>query len=95
MIDKGVAEAGHPIDGALTVAHAFWHCAGVPQRAAKETRTYPVAARSSRVRWRKGMAVSERSYCWPLGHDGASRRAVASPAVVLSVRISTRARIAA
>ena len=26
---EGVAEAGHPIDGALTVAHAVWHFAGV------------------------------------------------------------------
>ena len=30
LIDKGVAEAGHPQDGALTVAHAVWHFAGVP-----------------------------------------------------------------
>jgi hypothetical protein len=34
MIDKGVAEAGHPIDGALTVAHAFWHFAGPPKKRA-------------------------------------------------------------
>jgi hypothetical protein len=26
---EGVAEAGHPLDGALTVAHAVWHFAGV------------------------------------------------------------------
>ena len=26
---EGVAEAGHRLDGALTVAHAVWHFAGV------------------------------------------------------------------
>jgi hypothetical protein len=30
LIEKGVAEAGHPIDGALTVAHAVGLFAGVP-----------------------------------------------------------------
>jgi hypothetical protein len=34
IIDKGVAEAGHPIDGALTVAHAVWHFAGAVGRCA-------------------------------------------------------------
>ena len=27
---EGVADAGHALDWALTVAHAVWHFAGVP-----------------------------------------------------------------
>ena len=27
---EGVADAGHPLDAALTVAHAVWYFAGVP-----------------------------------------------------------------
>jgi hypothetical protein len=67
-------QAGHPIDGALTVAHAVWHFAGVPLRGRPKKRAL---ARSlcdtGGVRWRKGWLSSERSHCGP---DPTSLRAV-------------------
>ena len=47
---EGVAEAGHPLDAALTVAHAVWYFAGVPRGPPQRTRAYPVAARLNPVR---------------------------------------------
>ena len=42
----GVADAGHQLDGALTVAHAVWHFAGVHLGGRpREPRACPVAAR--------------------------------------------------
>ena len=50
MLGEGVAEAGHQLDGALTVAHAVWHFAGAPSGPPQRTRAYPVAARLNPVR---------------------------------------------
>ena len=38
MLMEGVADAGHPLDAALTVAHTVWYFAGVPYGAASKKR---------------------------------------------------------
>ena len=46
---EGVADAGHRLDGALTVAHAVWHLPVSPRGPPQNAR-FPVAVRSNPVR---------------------------------------------